>query len=121
MKRRQPRSTRTDTRFPYTTLIRSIHDNPCRDRRCGRASARYPRHYSRHRPPKRPPARQRDFLRPRTFEQARKTVEKRRRDEAPSRSQPEPLDRKSVVSGKRVSVRVDIGGRRIFKKKKNKT
>src|SRR3546814_8504306 len=30
------------------------------------------------------------------------------------------LDRKSVVSGKRVSVRVDLGGRRITKKKKKK-
>src|SRR3546814_15790070 len=29
-------------------------------------------------------------------------------------------DRKSVVSGKSVSVRVDLGGRRILKKKKNK-
>src|SRR3546814_12943404 len=29
-------------------------------------------------------------------------------------------DRKSVVWGKRVSVRVDLGGRRIIKKKKNK-
>src|SRR3546814_15839581 len=28
-----------------------------------------------------------------------------------------PLDRKSVVSGKSVSVRVDLGGRRILKKK----
>src|SRR3546814_12805028 len=31
-----------------------------------------------------------------------------------------PLDRKSVVSGKSVSVRVDLGGRRILKKKKKK-
>src|SRR3546814_20143967 len=30
----------------------------------------------------------------------------------------QPLDRKRVVSGKSVSVRVDIGGRRIHKKKK---
>src|SRR3546814_14057185 len=30
-------------------------------------------------------------------------------------------DRKSVVKGKRVSVRVDLGGRRIIKKKKNIT
>src|SRR3546814_15136194 len=30
-----------------------------------------------------------------------------------------PVDRKSVVWGKSVSVRVDLGGRRIFKKKKN--
>src|SRR3546814_16069878 len=29
-------------------------------------------------------------------------------------------DRKSVVSGKSVSVRVDLGGRRLIKKKKNK-
>src|SRR3546814_14284115 len=29
-------------------------------------------------------------------------------------------DRKSVVAGKSVSVRVDLGGRRIIKKKKNK-
>src|SRR3546814_21065686 len=31
------------------------------------------------------------------------------------------IDRKSVVSGKSVSVRVDLGGRRILKKKKNYT
>src|SRR3546814_14122756 len=31
------------------------------------------------------------------------------------------LDRKSVVSGKSVSVRVDIGGRRIIQKKKTKS
>src|SRR3546814_19088341 len=31
------------------------------------------------------------------------------------------VDRKSVVKGKRVSVRVDLGGRRIIKKKNNKT
>src|SRR3546814_13288861 len=30
----------------------------------------------------------------------------------------QPLDRKSVVQGKSVSVRVDLGGRRIIKKKK---
>src|SRR3546814_13377885 len=30
-------------------------------------------------------------------------------------------DRKSVVEGKSVSVRVDLGGRRIIKKKKNNT
>src|SRR3546814_12318348 len=33
----------------------------------------------------------------------------------------EPADRKSVVEGKSVSVRVDLGGRRIMKKKKEKT
>src|SRR3546814_19128515 len=34
---------------------------------------------------------------------------------------PAPADRKSVVEGKSVSVRVDIGGRRIIKKKKKMT
>src|SRR3546814_21057115 len=34
--------------------------------------------------------------------------------------EPSSRDRKSVVSGKRVSVRVDLGGRRIIKKKKQK-
>src|SRR3546814_19340144 len=33
---------------------------------------------------------------------------------------PADLDRKSVVTGKRVSVRVNIGGRRSIKKKKKK-
>src|SRR3546814_12145576 len=32
-----------------------------------------------------------------------------------------PIDRKSVVSGQSVSVRVDLGGRRIIKKKKKST
>src|SRR3546814_13190486 len=34
---------------------------------------------------------------------------------------PDPRDRKSVVEGKSVSVRVDIGGRRFIKKKKKRT
>src|SRR3546814_17499197 len=34
---------------------------------------------------------------------------------------PTTVDRKSVVSGQRVSVRVDLGGRRILKKKKQQT
>src|SRR3546814_1587788 len=29
MNRRTPRSTRTDTLFPYTTLFRSLHDRRC--------------------------------------------------------------------------------------------
>src|SRR3546814_15211063 len=36
------------------------------------------------------------------------------------RTRSRAIDRKSVVSGKSVSVRVDIGGRRIIKKKKSK-
>src|SRR3546814_9418898 len=41
----------------------------------------------------------------------------RQSDKAGNRRDQE--DRKSVVSGKSVSVRVDLGGRRIIKKKKN--
>src|SRR3546814_2690441 len=39
-------------------------------------------------------------------------------DGARQRPAPRDIDRKSVVSGKRVSVRVALGGRRIIKKKK---
>src|SRR3546814_1291840 len=39
MRRRPPRSTRTDTLFPYTTLFRSRADKPRASRRCpGKAS-----------------------------------------------------------------------------------
>src|SRR3546814_3076914 len=34
MIRRPPRSTRTDTLFPYTTLFRSIQSYPCQSYRC---------------------------------------------------------------------------------------
>src|SRR3546814_13332512 len=36
----------------------------------------------------------------------------------PATTRPRSADRKSVVSGKSVSVRVDLGGRRIIQKKK---
>src|SRR3546814_13548126 len=39
---------------------------------------------------------------------------------ARSASHPESQDRKSVVQGKRVSVRLDLGGSRLHKKKKTK-
>src|SRR3546814_3293500 len=48
MIRRPPRSTRTDTLFPYTTLFRSPrhgHDLPQRRRRC--RSTAHARHHSR--------------------------------------------------------------------------
>src|SRR3546814_11921131 len=42
-----------------------------------------------------------------------------RAPEPPAVDEPVDRDRKSVVSGKSVSVRVELGGRRIIKKKKN--
>src|SRR3546814_14243698 len=44
----------------------------------------------------------------------------RRRRGGADQLQQRAADRKSVVEGKRVSVRVDRGGRRLIKKKKNK-
>src|SRR3546814_4316307 len=59
MKRRPPRSTRTDTLFPYTTLFRS-HSPPPRPPTGGRDSsaAPHPPHGS-DRAPRRPPSRRR--------------------------------------------------------------
>src|SRR3546814_14898302 len=39
---------------------------------------------------------------------------------SPKKAPPRATDRKSDVEGKRVSVRVDLGGRRIIKKKKKR-
>src|SRR3546814_14145009 len=48
----------------------------------------------------------------------RRREDDRYRVHLPVGHQIQPGDRKSVVSGKSVSVRVDLGGRRIIKKKK---
>src|SRR3546814_17089970 len=49
-------------------------------------------------------------------------IEREVRESAVGRDrQFERIDRKSVVSGKSVSVRVDLGGRRMIKKNKTKT
>src|SRR3546814_18628964 len=89
MIRRPPRSTRTDTLFPYTTLFRSAvrpllpaSSQPFAVHICGSPE---PRACS---------------------------VPDRATHAGHFRS----ADRKSVVSGKSVSVRVDLGGRRIIKK-----
>src|SRR3546814_19270836 len=96
MIRRPPRSTRTDTLFPYTTLFRSG-----------------PQQRARHSAWQRPPE-------SRCLTLGHVDV----RCLLPAlggllwlTSGPR-VDRKSVVSGKSVSVRVDLGGRRIIKKKK---
>src|SRR3546814_20169096 len=105
MIRRPPRSTRTDTLFPYTTLFRS----GCRigghctgsagtgPRRCQRRSAQ---EYG--------------------FAEVQPPHKGGRRSRLISHIRKQAPDRKSVVSGKSVSVRVDLGGRRIIKKKKQR-
>src|SRR3546814_19129190 len=105
MKRRPPRSTRTDTLFPYTTLFRSERGR-VRPRQAGS-------HYD---------ARRR-------WRTARRGG---RGSRASCRCPPladslgvgvareQPVgDRKRVVQGKSVSVRGDLGGRRSIKKKNN--
>src|SRR3546814_14172552 len=123
MIRRPPRSTRTDTLFPYTTLFRS--------------QCRLFRALSSSREPVTPSA----FLAFRRLFSAAPLCgtglvmpggsERRRITElsggrtsrafAAVRSKPSEShrDRKSVGSGKSVSVRVDLGGSRFIKKKKN--
>src|SRR3546814_19739479 len=103
MIRRTPRSTRTDTLFPYTTLVRS--------------SAR------------RPPGKQnRSRPHPGSTRGGTPVQPARLLDIASALRQkgcaPGPrnrADRKSVVEGKSVYGRVDIGGRRLIKKKHTNT
>src|SRR3546814_11680982 len=128
MIRRPPRSTRTDTLFPYTTLFRSPNDLKARlngvkqvhvtsDRGTGFWKAWLALE------PRRP-------LDARIV-RAAKTID-RLIEEGPVRladaARESDLslgrfrqDRKSVVSGKGVSVGVDLGGRRVTKKKKTKS
>src|SRR3546814_17087072 len=106
MIRRTPRSTRTDTLFPYTTLFRSIlaaHEI-------------------------------RGWLIAQSFPASAECLKDRGHAQCPgphgfackSHQHPgtqAPLivhDRKSVVEGKRGYVRVDLGGRRMIKKNKTR-
>src|SRR3546814_19787430 len=97
MIRRPPRSTRTDTLFPYTTLFRSTIGELARVARGDRVA------FAHHRL------------------QARKPFERRVGAVALVLVGDDVLeadflgDRQSVVSGKSVSVRVDQGGRRSLK------
>src|SRR3546814_13665234 len=117
MIRRPPRSTRTDTLFPYTTLFRSRRQLP---RGAGPPHQRAP-----------PPAILTSMGR-RHHVQFRWPVLQGREARRVGRRYQRPLwrrswlqllhpcfrDRKSVVSGKSVSVSVDLGVSRIIKQKK---
>src|SRR3546814_17173710 len=111
MIRTPPRSTRTDTRFPYTTLFRSpgsscptLQEKPPWLRYEGRGCGpRRLRRYS----PSGPVSGPGDCDRNSAWSSLRGSRDSVR---------PPCQDRKSVVSGKSVSVRVDLGGSRIIKK-----
>src|SRR3546814_16035295 len=120
---RPPRSTRTDTRFPYTTLFRSVSPK----RRNNAATAA-------------PIWRNKSIIRlrrhnrcqnggplARTARRSTTTEYGRRREAGPLHraghfpsfyQRGPPTDRKSVVKGTSVSVRVKLGGGRIIQKKK---
>src|SRR3546814_16724308 len=130
MIRRPPGSTRTDTLFPDTTLVRSqlgigrchLVGHSLGTLMAARFAATWP-----------------DRLLSVSFsglaighaelptEESLRLLHSRLADLAtlgPARLDPKPgprLDRKSGVSGKSVSVRLDLGGRRFNKKKQHKT
>src|SRR3546814_13161241 len=116
MIRQPPRATRTDTLFPYTTLFRSQQTPIARRVVERRALARDAlRSADLH-----PEARvlheleqetEGLLLDPGAGVDAPPVID----DQGPG--QPAQEDRKSVVEGKSVSVRVDLGGRRYIKKK----
>src|SRR3546814_18067376 len=137
MIRRPPRSTRTDTLFPYTTLFRSsapcawirsgLKIAACCCRRASNTCCKLDRDVTHTSSPSRNVAasteapakmgkggRSPPFLCPLPCSgdrALRRLAEK----------SPKSGDRKSVVEGKRVSVRVDLGGRRIIKKTRERT
>src|SRR3546814_14607490 len=120
MIRRPPRSTRTDTLFPYTTLFRSV------DGIAGHviiaARTEQPRIIEAIAPGAAPAA----APAPSAVEERVRRAEAGRAHLFPpsvdaighAHDQVRPRDRKNRVEGKSVSVRVDPGGRSILKKKR---
>src|SRR3546814_12088134 len=130
MIRRPPRSTRTDTLFPYTTLFRSAGTAGRAGRRpAPRPGSCFRRGYPR---PLRGGGRCGDPCPARLWRRSQPPRARHDDDagggrgraggeDAPARRALVGVsrgDRKSVVEGKSVSVSVDSGGRRINKKKK---
>src|SRR3546814_20995777 len=112
MIRRPPRSTRTYTPFPYTTRFRSLCEPtlPEKDHAAIPLPHVHPRPQHGRRP--RPVARHRHAGR-------RSRQADRRGGQFVYAIRPRPrAARKSVVEGKSVSVRVDLGGLRLITKKK---
>src|SRR3546814_16629794 len=120
---RPPRSTRTDTLFPYTTLFLSTES--------GRGAHRPRRHAAlpragrpgdrRSRPLPRRPARGKADRPGGAGAPGALSDPQGDRGGGPRRARARACpDRKSVVEGKSVSVRVDLGGSRDNQKKKKK-
>src|SRR3546814_16609481 len=128
MIRRPPRSTRTDTLFPYTTLFRSRKRLSTRKRLSEAVSAELAQTVSAGLDPLLSGL---DFSTMPASQRGRSCSQKESRWGRPRRKSQRSLlfrrangpkrlrDLKSGGFGKRVSVHVDLCGRRIFKKKKN--
>src|SRR3546814_14795869 len=120
MRRRPPRSTRTDTLFPYTTLFRS--EEATRAAETGQASATsldeaIAALQARTKTTEAEllaASAQVTGAHGKTLAQISSAAATARDDKNAT------VDRKSDVKGKSVSVRVDVGCRRIIKKKTNK-
>src|SRR3546814_16754791 len=120
MLRRPPRSTLSDPLLPVTTLVRSIRGRAQGTRRRLEQRRRHERTAA-------PAARHRPAFQDRPEGPARRAgqavdrVEERRAGAAEGgatdRQGRQGRDRKSVGEGKSVADRVDLGGRRIIKKK----
>src|SRR3546814_17157568 len=113
--RRPPRSTRTDTLFPYTTLFRSHRASHMLRRSCERCPKTDPEGW-RARADSTRCGRGRRGRSSGLHEYCRRSTE---RTEGGARK-PVPEDRKSVVWGKRASVRETLGGRRSRKQHKKR-
>src|SRR3546814_19186171 len=125
MIRRQPRSTRTDTLFPYTTLFRSVAPKtPYPQSKADTEALLAAQHGEIPIVILRPAGVYDERCRAAFLAQQIANIYERQfvsyvYPGDPAAGQPYlHIDRKSVVSGKSVSVRVDLGGRRLFKKKK---
>src|SRR3546814_19243181 len=112
MIRLPPRSTRTDTLFPYTTLFRSAYSSQSwGDKSLHRRAASIP---TMRQTPQLPALR---GLSPDLETRLPQHPASRRSRPGVGEAGRLTPDRKSVVSGKSVLVRVDLGGRRFSKKK----
>src|SRR3546814_13150839 len=118
-----PRSTRTVPLFPYTTLFQSgrparRRDGPHREQSF-RPGARQGKLFGDHR--RRGRGDRQQLGRPDDRGQSCKPARRTRPQGGVRRGLERPrLDRKSVVEGNSVTVRVDLGGRRTLKKKNTK-
>src|SRR3546814_18347963 len=120
MIRPPPRSTRTDTLFPYTTRFRSLHFLRRRALQTAGDAQLGALDRALHHIGQRPGEQDDQTLDGHHHLAGDLGLFEGELRAALVEHAEQQADRKSVVEGKSVSVRVDLGGRRIIKKKKHK-